>query len=273
MATGPFIQQIAVVKSASVVLGATTLQARIDYPITAFLNLNVFTGSFSGDSDHPWMTDRLKGSIYQGFFGGADNLTDSRIRSTFQSQPDCSTGNCTFQIFDSLAICSSCANITDLLKLKTKAFHTPDLWYLYNWTLPNKFVVSDWTGSPEVVSTAGSYDLLDLQAGFPIVNVTAIQPCIKENWDICPATAQECMLHWCVNTYAPEVVNGIFHETVKASVKYGYTVDPDSSQNATYVFHNNFANPQNNSARKDTHDSFAVGKQGSLQLGSLVQIY
>ena len=241
MATSPFIQQITNIVSAEVIVGGTSTASRIVYP-----NLE-FTPGFLNSLAYDGVPDIVAASIYRGlYFSG--NLTDAFTRNTLQIRPNCPTENCTFDEFDSLAVCSACANVTDLLI--PQSHHVDNSSRIWSWALPNGFstleggiYMSGHWMSDLVVSTAGAYDPLRLQAGLPIVNITAIQPCVDANGEPCAATAQECMLHWCVNRYRATIAQGILYEDVIDTIKYGQTIHPDWLENDTYVFHTNYSSP------------------------------
>ena len=263
MATASFVQQITVIKSAAVTVGTASLHARSDYPNLEFS----ISEQFENPLGYGNIPDFVTASIYQGIYAGG-NLTDVYIRNALQEQPSCPTGNCTYDEFDSLAVCNACANITDFLISEADLAERPNKAWI--WALPNNFSVGDFPDSGSVVSTGAAYHPLLLQAGLPIVNVTAIQPCVRANGNPCAATAQECMLHWCVNRYRSKVVNGIFYENITETVKYGYTINPDLLEDDTYVFHTNFTSPQAHSVGNGTYDTLTVSKWGSAALTDLI---
>lgn len=254
LATGPFVQQLAVVQSAPVAMDAASLYARIDYPNPDF-NRRIM--------DSPLVyydiPDIVTASFYRGlYFSG--NLSDPVYRNSFQQRPSCSTGNCTFDEFDTLAICSACANITGRLTKSTNSNGT-------FWALPNGFIIKE--NEDTVASTGGSYDPLVLQAGLPIVNITAIQPCTEENKGCIPS-AQECMLHWCVNRYGANVSQGIYHEQVLDTVKYGYKNKAAHSWNDTYVFRNNFSSQAIAAQQGGNYTNLTVGTWGAATFTHLI---
>lgn len=257
LATGPFVQQLAVVQSAQVAMDTASLYTRVDYP-----NPDYSRGIISSPLVYYNLPDIVTASFYRGlYFTG--NLSDPVSRNSFQQRPSCSTGNCTFDEFDSLAICDECANITDRLTKTTNSSGT-------FWALPNGFIIEETEDT--VASTGGSYDPLVLQAGLPIVNITAIQPCAEENQGCIPS-AQECMLHWCVNRYSANVSQGIYHEQVLDTVKYGYTINADSLQNDTYVFQNNYSSQAIASQQGGNYSNLTVGKWGSTAFTNLFAEY
>lgn len=257
LATGPFVQQLAVVQSAQVAMDAASLYARTDYP-----NPDYSRRTISSPLVYYNLPDIITSSFYRGlYFSG--NLSDPVTRNSFQQRPSCSTGNCTFDEFDTLAICSGCANITGHLTKSTNSSGT-------FWALPNGFIIE--ADEDTVASTGGSYDPLVLQAGLPIVNITAIQPCTEDNKGCIPS-AQECMLHWCVNRYNANVSQGIYHEQVLDTVKYGYTINADDLQNDTYVFRNNYSSQAIAAQQDGNYANLTVGKWGSAAFTNLIAEY
>ncbi|KAI0413495.1 hypothetical protein F5X98DRAFT_390795 [Xylaria grammica] len=193
------------------------------------------------------------------------NLSDTLTRNSLLSRPTCSTGNCTYPDFDSLAICSACANVTNQLSMSRGLSR-------YNssvpqWTLPNRFAVDVDPNSLSrtVVKTGGSYDPLTLETGLPIVNITAVQPCEKSDLTSCGATAQECTLYWCLNRYKSSVVQGLLYEDIMDTVKYGFTTNANLLENDTYVFQTNYT-----SLAQETTTKFNVSKWGSASFTDLI---
>lgn len=257
LATGPFVQQLAVVQSAPVAMDAASLYARTDYP-----NPELSRRTISSPLVYYNLPDIVTAGFYRGlYFSG--NLSDPVSRNSFQQRPSCSTGNCTFDEFDTLAICNACANVTGHLTKSTNSSGT-------FWALPNGFIIEE--NEDTVASTGGSYDPLILQAGLPIVNITAIQPCTEEN-EGCIPSAQECMLYWCVNRYSANVSQGIYHEQVLDTVKYGYTINADDLENDTYVFRNNYSSQAIAAQQGGNYANLTVGKWGSSAFTDLIAEY
>ncbi|TGJ86985.1 hypothetical protein E0Z10_g1712 [Xylaria hypoxylon] len=246
LATAPFIQQITNIQLTNDVVDIATILALRNYP-----NLE-----FDNEIHNPLYYSHIPNLVTSGFYQGlyfSGNLTDPFSRSSLQQRPTCSTGNCTYSEFDSLAVCSACANITNQL------LTSRDNSSVAQWSLPNGFAVNmDPTSyDRKVVSTGGKYDPLTLQAGLPIVNITAIQPCQNSDGTICGAVAQECMLYWCLNRYASSVVQGVLYEEVTDTVKYGYTINADLVENDTYVFQTNYTSSQ--AAEPETYSKLNYG--------------
>lgn len=122
----------------------------------------------------------------------------------------CPTGNCTFETYQSLGICSRCANVTDSLKL-TKSAEVPSE-PTYNYTLPNGFVFSTSKNNMSLMNSTANIPLvqLDTADSMPILNFTAIS---AAGYGMPPqVSATECALFFCVNTYEASVQQGKFSE-------------------------------------------------------------
>ncbi|KAJ8129133.1 hypothetical protein O1611_g4497 [Lasiodiplodia mahajangana] len=256
LTTGPFIQQITSVHLTSEAVDTSTLFALVNYP-----KLNIDDTPLDNPLSYPGIPSLVTAGFYQGlYFRG--NLTDPLTRSSLQQRITCSTGNCTYPVFDSLAVCSACANITDHLTMTTDG-------NLAKWSLPNGFSMNTSTDSyPTIVSTGGKYHPLILHAGLPIVNITAIQPLVDNDNVFYGALAQECMLHWCVNRYASSVVRGVLSENVIDTVKYGYTIDADLLANDRYVFQTNYTSQ----GAVKTYDKLSVSKWDSASLTAFIAL-
>ncbi|GAW17407.1 hypothetical protein ANO14919_068640 [Xylariales sp. No.14919] len=261
LATVPFVQQITHIQLANNAVDTATIPALRNYanrePEDIFPIL-----------DKPLSYGIVPSIVTSGFYRGlyfSGNLSDTLTRNSLLSRPTCSTGNCTYPDFDSLAICSACVNVTNQLSMSQVLSR-------YNssvpqWTLPNGFAVDVDPNSLSrtVVKTGGSYDPLTLETGLPIVNITAIQPCEKSDLTSCGATAQECTLYWCLNRYKSSVVQGLLYEDIMDTVKYGFTINANLLENDTYVFQTNYT-----SLAQATTTKFNVSKWGSASLTDLI---
>ncbi|KAJ3578589.1 hypothetical protein NPX13_g1975 [Xylaria arbuscula] len=253
LATAPFVQQITNVELTNDAVDTATILALRNYP-----NLRM-ENQFSQPLSYGDVPNLVTAAFYGGlYFPG--NLTDPLNRSSLQHRPICSTGNCAFPKFDSLAVCSACANITNQLVTSRNSSGA-------RWSLPNGFVLTEEESMP-VISTTGAFDPLILHAGLPIANITAIQPCQDTDGTICSSIAQECMLHWCLNRYSSSVVQGILHEEVTDTVKYGYTINADRLSDELYIFQTNSSFAHTTVA--ETYSTLNISRWGSDQLGRLI---
>jgi hypothetical protein len=164
--------------------------------------------------------------------------------TSFQSAPpvSCDTGNCTWPRFTSLAICSSCVDVTPHVSSSLVSFTGPDF--------QNTVLASDWTLPATIyslphVSFVYHYNQTlngDISAPFMALNATAypwetisyqdyttlissfaflrapdsfIQN--KTRWNESSPTANECALYYCVNEYELQLQTGSVQETITRS--------------------------------------------------------
>lgn len=201
-------------------------------------------------------------TLLSGFAQGLSftrDLSDPLSKAYLQLTPNCPTGNCSYDVHDSLTVCNECADISSSLGLqqnyiikqnRTSSFnyssvddHNNTVWitqnitYPYatnfiNWTLPNgcyddfSYVWYNETGPSGAVTTLKTFGHcapMRLRPAMPIANITAILPCIDDQGLPCPskAKAQECSLHWCINRYKSNVDQGILFEEVLATSNVG----------------------------------------------------
>ncbi|MCJ1284554.1 hypothetical protein MMC26_003887 [Xylographa opegraphella] len=164
----------------------------------------------------------MKAAIYKGIFTSA---------SPSDVKPDCATGNCTFPLFDTLAICSRCVNVIDLT---TSIEHNPadegcgsSFVYVqtnYTYVLPGStnVEISSCTSAGDFVSGVAMVSTVDVSESIsssilgisnPITSLAILQfP--GENAEGYQGTyrnatplAWECALYYCLNTYNVSVVN------------------------------------------------------------------
>ena len=157
----------------------------------------------------------MKAAIYNGIF------TPSNESSVI---PNCLTGNCTFPLFDSLAFCSQCSNVTNEVKFA----HSKDdpVVTTFHYSLPGSAEVSfeaeyeagDLVDGPAMITTTdipenASSAVLGIQN--PIISFAMLQfpdVWMEENqgsfFNQMPQAA-ECALYFCVNTYNVSVTNGV----------------------------------------------------------------
>lgn len=161
------------------------------------------------------------------------------------------TGNCTWPEYESLAICSSCVDITDKLERHTTniglsallATDNPAARVTYGgntaFRLPNGlFIENDngWVYTEDVneganddiygavmMTTLGtgnasktvSMQDLDTQIwAMSMIRVTQDPTNSSGAWPDLPHSAMECALHYCINSYSAEVKSGILQENV-----------------------------------------------------------
>lgn len=144
------------------------------------------------------------GAIYSGIF-------QEQSPNSKSSLMECATGNCTFAPYQSLGICSRCANITDSLTLhKVEGFTAQQV--TYNYVLPNNFSFQTSTTGQYVMNSTylGNLVSLNTTGQANILNFTAIT---SSGYGVPPAvSATECSLYFCVDTYHAAVNGGAFME-------------------------------------------------------------
>lgn len=162
---------------------------------------------------------------------------------------NCPTGNCTWPEYESLAICSSCVDITDRLERHASniglygllAIDNPALAVTFEgntaFRLPNGlFIENDngWVykedidkgandgvygavmmttlGTSNASKTVSMQDLDTLIWAMSMIRVTDDPTNSSAAWPNLPHSATECALHYCVNSYSAAVKNGILQE-------------------------------------------------------------
>ena len=176
-----------------------------------------------------------KGPVYLGLFGIA-NPTQT---------PYCPSTNCTWSPYQTLAVCSQCADLTDHVNFMQAGKQVPSC----NETiqqgqncpvaLPNGLSLGfpgRATGDYRTLNASGSLPAVTLDSvGYALANFSMIQEKFVGN-----ITAIECSLFWCVNTYTARVYNTVFNESLESSwhdastaQAYGYR-DPDTSIPTVY---------------------------------------
>lgn len=191
VATDPFIQQVVTIKDQLV---TTSEPASINVCDTNAYD-DYDAGSGPGGQTLPL---RSLGAVYSGLFQYQGENRKSSLMA-------CSSGNCTFEPYQSLEICSECANITDLLNGGRVSLSESDQSVsYYNYTLPNGI---SWNSTNAIfMQGTANYPLLRLNGNEKVViaNFTAMTS-TPESVDG-PAlnpylNATECMLYFCIKTY------------------------------------------------------------------------
>ncbi|KOS43160.1 hypothetical protein ACN38_g5953 [Penicillium nordicum] len=201
-ATDPFVQQVMGILGRSVPThGNASIQV-----CNSSLYTDYGLGEGPGMNKAPLST---VGAIYSGIFQEQSANSKSPLIA-------CATGNCTFAPYQSLGICSRCANITDSLTVQKVDGSTPQQ-AMYNYKLPNSFTFH--------TSTTGKYLMnstylrppvsLNTTGLASILNFTAIT---SSGYSVPPTvSATECSLYFCVDTYHAAVKNGSFTEKLTST--------------------------------------------------------
>lgn len=179
----------------------------------------------------------MRGAIQSGLFSQNSVVLDV--------QPICSSGNCTWPSYRSLAICARSADVTSSLKIKNvtvtsdvpgEGKYTEQKWYLskQNYILSNGVTVCNLSSvarKDPITSTAGTVDpvlrgsqnagdpiSLDFTDSIafkdstrPVADVFMIYSNTSESSGDKPGTfsATEFVLEWCVQNFTTTVANGV----------------------------------------------------------------
>lgn len=206
-----------------------------------------------------------------------DGLTQPDSWISQQTRHSCPSGNCTWDTFTSLAICSDCHDITNRIEKieetdhyfgrfhSYKAYRLPN--HLFGGGVKSPMTAYGTTNRTETVSFA-FFDTL-------IWSMTIMNYTMKEERAISGNySAMECALWYCVNSYKPAVKNGIFTETIQPAPskrKLDSWQPFQSSKNDSEIFVSSrrlaYATPADLSTNH-TEDYFTfVRRRTDLQLG------
>lgn len=217
LAIGPFIQQVIVFENHEVIAGNAS------HPISHYYG--IFSETAGPDLG-------MLAAVYTGGLNSQAN--DVSVT------PSCSTGNCTWPNYASLAVCSACANLTAELRESSLNFTVPNASNTFiqsSFSLPNGFGLS---GIFDNLYPTSDYPLSLMNATTtysgdrtPAVDTMAFPnrgnvlmdgflitkpPDVQTLFPLGPPLAFECIVHFCVQTYHATVTNGIFSETVIAEL-------------------------------------------------------
>ena len=172
----------------------------------------------------------MKGAAYAGLYNS----------STRTVSADCASGNCTWPSYESLGICSRCADASDLIITRQSGREVPecDAYEAFIsdnsnstcvWTLPNGLTIDSDAG---IAPNRGSSIVVDINdffnasgtlpsmklstVGYSLLNFSLLVLPADQNF-YPGARASECSLYWCINTYSAESRNTIFTETLQNS--------------------------------------------------------
>lgn len=202
------------------------------------------------------------------------------ISTVVQQTPfHCLSGNCTWDPFDSLAVCSVCNDLTGLLKrteingaalaadleLDNGAatsnigvqFEVPNGLYINNingWRYGSSFdgniaaaVFMTTYGTGNRTKTNTLQDLDTLIWGTSILRVQPASDNASAAWPYLPVEALECGLYYCVNKYEFNITNGTLYENVSPvksaarSPQSWHTESPVNSSFATSLEFDKFS--------------------------------
>ncbi|KAK5128905.1 hypothetical protein LTR85_000238 [Meristemomyces frigidus] len=246
--------------------------------IPAYSNMLVTTGSASigrclnysdtevGPQGELALGVSSKGAIYTG--------TYKSTLSTYE--PTCPTGNCTWPVYSSLGVCSACHNLT------VYPFGYYDrLDFVPSWTLK----ANAGNGDGNLVASNSDYFAI-LQANFndgvnnsiafrgsfnqSILNLVSMYwpPSSQEGGRNPPSGASECILYYCVKSYASRTVNGIYQEDI-TTVRPGANdtlVEPEISPFELPSWGINLTN------FRLTHENYTLKPPGQLETYSVDRV-
>lgn len=163
----------------------------------------------------------LIGAIYSGILSSSQKST---VRASFDMNPSCPTGNCIYPLFQSLAICSTCEDVSRALTKNCESDSQPRRSYC-QYSLPNGLGINKTRSDSQtgVVSSSGSLNPIctGTSYGYTLLNFTRIRGWYSDSWSCCSqasistnVSATQCFLYWCVNTYESRVSNGHFSERI-----------------------------------------------------------
>lgn len=209
----PALQQVQTYAVRSVETKGQGSIARVD----RYMDLEQDAGAYS----LPLLGVTVKGAVYSGLFGSAARTQD-------KTDATCSTGNCTWPDYSTLAMCSACQNLT----MKMQKDVQPDTWHL-----PKGFghITSD-QNMMVMQSSQGYTQLAYRPMNLSVALDTTMMfypPSDK------PETRQpqtyECILYFCVKTYKASMTNGTLSQELVKLWPNASSPDLASSINANGV--------------------------------------
>ena len=169
----------------------------------------------------------MKSAVYYGLFSESDSSANLRF--------NCPTGNCTWPVFTTLAVCSSCI---DLMPYMTRycsngASENGDV-SKCGWQLPQGALLNSssdvFSMTSKTPSTFGDMPYTDiLRLIFMGTEAQSGQPLNYNPW------AKQCTLQYCLQTFDSSVVNGVLMENVTATILNSSVVDIGRSKGNSLV--------------------------------------
>lgn len=212
LAIDPTLQQIISIQS----------EAITSATIATVPQINVLSSMRGIGKGGPVLHYDLFGAGYAGFFSGTNDSNSSSLDVV----PSCPTGNCTYPQFQSLALCSSCQDVTDALTTACSSNVADDgQSESCHFSLSNGLefnTVYPYRGS---MASNGSFDPIGpLEYANAVLNFSIIKLKMSNESTAgaiietrssngsatskMAAIATQCFLYWCVNTYDTKVKNG-----------------------------------------------------------------
>ncbi|KAF2720316.1 hypothetical protein K431DRAFT_321182 [Polychaeton citri CBS 116435] len=216
LALGPFAQQMATFRSHMV--------ASADAAALVPRALN-YTGYLPGRSSSNGFVPILpmKSAVYAGLFA-ENNNPNAPLNVT------CATGNCTYEPFETLAVCNSCIDMTPYLTSYCADGEPADgNRTTCGWQLPNS--TARLNSSTDVFSMTSSFP--SAFGDMPYATIMRLTFIGTEAWNVPNVTspwAQQCTLSACIQTISSNVVNGDLSETVTSTANNNTVLDISSGQ-------------------------------------------
>ncbi|EXJ54306.1 hypothetical protein A1O7_09644 [Cladophialophora yegresii CBS 114405] len=201
IAIGPFTQQAVTYPLRAVVTSTATVQRTQTYRNSAPGDVLVL-------KDVPLT---MKAAAYSALF---DPSTATTRASTVTQ---CSTGNCTFPAYTSLAVCSKCVNVTRLVA-RNGCTGSGSSIRCSSYTLPNQLLLQgDLQGDGGLInssSTVTPHQEVVENLGSSLTNLSIIVS--RARYGITPddIRAYDCSIYFCLQKYQTDLRNGVFKEGV-----------------------------------------------------------
>ncbi|KAE8147078.1 hypothetical protein BDV25DRAFT_40756 [Aspergillus avenaceus] len=143
-------------------------------------------------------------------------------RDTYRSdlQPRCSTGECKFPIYRSLAVCSTCVDISHTITINcsTNVCDNGEIYCEY--LLSNRLKLGFGSSKLHHLPTGRVATYVEIPFRSIISNVTAIHYNMSSNLTV----VHQCLLYWCIRTYNTSVHRNQFKEKI---VNVWYNLNED----------------------------------------------
>lgn len=161
-------------------------------------------------ADVPDADLEMQSTISEGLF-----QSDSWISQ--QTQRSCPSGNCTWDTFASLAVCSGCHDITNRIEKIEGTHHYLGRIHSYKkYRLPNQLVGGDAINLMVAYGTANCTKTVSFTSFDTLIwSMTMMNYTMKERANSDNLTATECGLWYCVNSYKSAVENEILTEIIQ----------------------------------------------------------
>ncbi|KAF8854095.1 hypothetical protein BDZ45DRAFT_50013 [Acephala macrosclerotiorum] len=208
-ALGPFSQQVATYQNRMI---GTDRAAKLPVAVN-------YTGVLPGDSSSNGFVPILpmKAAVYNGLFAEANPLAPLTVT--------CETGNCTWPAVNSLAVCSTCIDVTSMMsRYCENGVPANGSYSECGWQLPNGSKLNSSTDVFSMTTMLPSpFGLLPystiLQLFFMGTEAQSGAPLNYNPW------AKQCTLEYCVETIEAAVTDGKLSQNVTATTKNTTTVD------------------------------------------------